>query len=170
MISYRSPELCARCGSRDISTTWKVRQTTSETSALSFITLWLGYYVFRNESFAFDIPICRTCQGKLERIQKITRRITIFLAVLFGLVLGSVYWVKAVRGNALLAGIAALLLIIVIGALIGGFVGLVCGLVIKEGTNYEFCGYDGKYVEIKNKVFRREFASLNPSLVKQKKK
>ncbi len=169
MILFKLPTRCARCGSLDVATTWKVRQKTVETSAWSYITLWLGFYIFHNETLAFDVPICRACHEKLEKIRKITRGILISLAVLFGLVFGSVYWVQAVRGNALLAGIATLLLIAVIGALFGGFIGAVCKLVINEGTNYEFCGYDGKYFQFKNKLFRREFALLNPGLIKLKK-
>lgn len=170
MVTFKVPTLCSRCGSPDVASTWQVRQKTVETSARSYITLWIGFNVFHNESLAFDVPICHACQEKLERIRKITRGITISMAVLFGLVFASVYWVQAVRGNALLVGIATLLLIALLGALFGGFVGAVCGLVINEGTNYEFCGYDGKYFQIKNKLFRREFTLLNPSLMKQKKK
>ena len=72
--------------------------------------------------------------------------------------------------NNLLAGLIILILITLFSAMIGAFGGIIFGLAIQDALNYEFCSYDGQYYHFKNKKFRREFALLNPALVKQKKK
>jgi hypothetical protein len=48
--------------------------------------------------------------------------------------------------------------------------GIAFGMLIQEAMNYEFCSFDGRYYHFKNPRFRREFALLNPELVKRSKK
>jgi hypothetical protein len=106
----------------------------------------------------------------LKKINTITRRLTIFMAALLGLLFGIVYWARGVQGHDLVTGIQVVLILLLIGGIIGAFGGIVFGLVIQEALNYEFSSYDGQYYHFKNKKFRREFTLLNPTLVKQKKK
>ena len=170
MFPYKSPDLCARCGSPDVTAAWKVNQQTSQFNLWAFLTTWFGLNIPRFGSNTFEVPVCSACGAQLERIHKMTRGITISLAALLGLLAGLVFLVKGVRGNNLLAGLIILLLITLFSAMIGAFGGIVFGLAIQEALNYEFCSYDGQYYHFKNKKFRREFTLLNPTLVKQKKK
>jgi len=169
MFPYQSPELCTRCGSPDVAAIWKVAQKTGQFNLWAFLTLWFGVNIPRFVTNTFDVPVCSACGDQLERIHKITKGITISLAALLGLLSGLVFLVKGVRGNALVAGLIILILITLFSAMIGAFGGIIFGLAIQDALNYEFCSYDGQYYHFKNKKFRREFALLNPTLVKQKK-
>jgi branched-subunit amino acid ABC-type transport system permease component len=115
----------------------------------------------------FEVPVCAACGTQLDRIHKVTKRITIFLAALLGLLLGLVFLVKGVHADNLFLGIVLMLWVTLFGAILGAVGGLVLGLIIQEGVNYEFCSFNGQYYHFKNKKFRREFAKLNPTMVKQ---
>ena len=170
MFPYKSPELCSRCGSSDAVKIWKVNKMTTPFNIWAFLTTWFGINIPRYESNTFLVPICSLCEAKLESIRNTTRGITISLAVLLGLLFGIVFLVKGVSGNNLVVGLLITLLVTLFGAMFGIFGGIIFGLIVQEALNYEFCDYDGRFYHFENKKFRREFALLNPSLVKQKKK
>jgi len=170
MLPYKSPELCARCGSVNVAATWKVSKKTAQFNVRTFLTMCLSFFVSSTSSDSFNVPICNACKGTLEKIQKTTRGITISLTALFGLLFGLVYLVKGFNGSNLAAQLFILVFITLFCALIGAFGGIISGLTIQEAFNYDFCNYDGEYYDFKNKKFRREFAALNPALVKLKKK
>jgi len=169
MFPYKSPELCSRCGSPEIAAAWKVNQQTGQFNLWAFLITWFGVNIPRFRANTFEVPVCNACGVQLERIHKMTRWITISLAALLGLIAGLVFLVKGVHGNNLLSGLIVLLLITLFSAVIGAFGGIIFGLALQEALNYEFCSYDGEYYQFKNKKFRREFALLNPALMKQKK-
>ena len=169
MFPYKSPELCSRCGSPDVAAIWKANQQTGKFDLMAFLTRWFGLNITRFEAKTFDVPVCNQCGDQLVRIHKITKGVTISLAALLGLLSGLVFLVKGVSLNNLLAGFIILILITLFSAMIGVFGGIIFGLAIQDALNYEFCSYDGQYYHFKNKKFRREFALLNPTLVKQKK-
>ena len=170
MLPYQSPAICARCGSADVTTTWKVSKKTAQSSVRTFLTMCLGFFVARPVSDSFTVPVCSGCEAKLERLQKTTRGLATFLAILFGLLFGMVYLLKVFRVSDLVGGIMMLVLITLFGALIGAFGGIISGLIIQEALLYDFCSYDGEFFHFENKKFRREFAALNPMLVRLKKK
>jgi hypothetical protein len=170
MFPYKSPELCSRCGSPDVAAIWKVTQKTGQFNLWAFLTSWFGLNIPRFASSTFDVPVCDKCGDQLVQIHKITKWITITLAALLGLISGLVFLVKGVHWSALVAGLIILILITLFSAMIGAFGGIIFGLAIQDALNYEFCSYDGQYYHFKNKKFRREFALLNPELIKQKKK
>jgi hypothetical protein len=170
MFPYKSPEYCSRCGSPSFATAWKASLKTDQFNLGTFLTTWFGINIPRYAPKTYNVPICNVCEAQLEKINKLTRRITIFMAALLGLLFGIVYWARGVQGHDLVTGIPVVLILMLVGAIIGAFGGIVFGLVIQEALNYEFCSYDGQYYHFKNKKFRREFAILNPTLVKQKKK
>ena len=170
MFPYQSPSMCARCGSPDISATWKVRKTTTPFNLLTFLIMWFGIKAPQLAENTLDVPVCGVCGTSLERTWKINRGITIFMASLLGLLFGIVFLVKGFGGTPLLLGLLLLLFVVLFGALIGAMGGIAFGLLIQEALNYEFCSYDGQYYHFENKKFRREFAALNPTLVKSKKK
>ena len=169
MFPYKSPELCSRCGSPEVTAIWKVTQKTDKFYLGAFLTSWFGLNIPRFASSTFDVPVCNKCGDQLVQIHKITKWITISLAALLGLISGLVFLVKGVSVNNLLAGLFILILITLFSAMIGAFGGIIFGLAIQDALNYEFSSYDGQYYQFKNKKFRREFALLNPALVKQKK-
>ena len=170
MSLYKSPEICARCGSPNVAAIWRANQQTGQFNVWAFLTTWFDVHISRFMPNTFDVPVCSTCGTQLERIHKMAKGITIFLAALLGLLLGLVFLVKGVRADNLLPGILLMLLVTLFGAALGAVGGIVFGLIIQEVLNYEFCSYDGQYYHFVNKKFRREFALLNPTLVKQKKK
>ncbi len=170
MFPYTSPEYCARCGSINIASNWKVARSTQHFNLLGFLTNWFGIPIPRYAPETFDVPVCSKCEAQLARIKKTTRNITISLAVFLGLLLGIVFLVKGVRGDQLIGGLLITVFVILFGALVGVLGGIGFGLVIQEALNYEFCEFDGQYYHFKNLKFRREFAQLNPALVKRKKK
>ena len=170
MFPYKSPELCSRCGSPEVAAIWKVAQKTDKFNLWAFLTSWFGLNIPRFASSTFDVPVCNKCGDQLVQIHKITKWITISLAGLLGLISGLVFLVKGVSANNLLAGLFILILITLFSAMIGAFGGIIFGLAIQDALNYEFSSYDGQYYQFKNKKFRREFALLNPTLTKQKKK
>ena len=169
MFPYKSPELCSRCGSPEVTAVWRANQQTGKFDVKAFLTAWFGVNIPRFAAKTYDVPVCNACGDQLVRIHKITRWITISLAALLGLIAGLVFLVKGVSLNNLLAGLVILLLIIMFSAAIGAFGGIIFGLAIQDALNYEFCSYDGQYYHFKNKKFRREFTLMNPELVKSKK-
>jgi len=168
MFPYKLPDLCSRCGSLNGAGTWKVPQKANQFNLWAFLTTWFGLNMPRFEPNTFNVPVCSPCKAQLERSQKLTRGITISLAALLGLLAGLVFLVKGVSLNNLLVGLIILILITLFSAMIGAFGGIIFGLAIQDALNYEFCSFDGQYYHFKNKKFHREFALLNPELVKHK--
>jgi hypothetical protein len=130
--------------------------------------MWFNLLASRNEPDTFEVPVCSSCKAQLEQIKKMTRLIPIFLAVFLGLFLGIVFLIKGVSGSNLFVGLLIMVLVTLFGAILGLLGGIVFSLIIQEAMHYEFCTYDGQYYHFDNKKFRREFALLNPTLVKQK--
>jgi hypothetical protein len=168
MIPYKTPDLCSRCGSTQVATVWKINASRAQFNLWTFITQWFAFIFSRDLPNPIPVPICRACEAQLIKIDKISRGVTVFLAILLGLIFGLVYWVRGVHGNNLLAAITIMILIILFGALFGVFDGIIFDMIIKEALNYEFCSFDGEYYQFKNRKFHRQFAALNPGLVKQK--
>jgi hypothetical protein len=168
MLPFHSPTICARCGSPDVATHWKVHNTTARFNLWTFLIMWFDLNIFRFVPDSIKVPVCSVCEAQLVRIKKIARGITIFLAVLLGLLLGFVYLIAGVRKDDLVGGILIMLIVTLFGAIVGAFGGILFGLIIQEAMNYEFCNFDGQYYHFKNKIFRREFAILNPTLIKPK--
>ena len=170
MLPYKSPECCSRCGSPNVAFTWRANQQGSQFNLLAFLTIWFDLHISRFIPNTFDVPVCSPCGIQLERIHKMTKTITISLAAVLGLLLGLVFVVKGLGADNLLIGFILMLWVTLFGAILGAVGGIVLGLIIQEGLNYEFCSFDGQYYRFKNKKFRREFTALNPTLVKQKMK
>jgi len=170
MAPYKSPELCARCGSLNVAATWRTTQKTSRFNLWSFLITWFDVKVPGYVVNTFDVPVCNACGNLLVKVKKITRVITISLVALFSLLLGIVYLAKGFRPSQLVASLFITLFVLLTGVVLGTLGGIAFGLVIQEALNYEFCSFDGQYYHFKNKKFRREFATLNPSLVQQKQK
>jgi hypothetical protein len=171
MFPYKAPALCARCGSHEVVTTWNVKKNTAKPSPWIIFTMWLGFYTIRNLKYSFEVPVCAECKDKLSGIQEWTNRLMLGLAIL-GAIVSLVYgFMKVAPGTPLdLALILSAALLALFAAIIGLGVGWIISFVIKDIFYYEFCKYDGKYFKFENKDFQREFAALNPNLVKMKKK
>ncbi len=169
MDPYQSPSICARCASPEVAAVWRVNVTQKQFNLWSFLITWFGIKRYQHTLNTFDVPVCEGCGNRLERIWKINRGITIFLAVLLGLLFGIVFLAMGFRGTPLLIALLLLVFVVGFGALIGAMGGIAFGLLIQEAMNYEFCNSDGQYYHFENKKFRREFAALNPSLIKPKK-
>jgi hypothetical protein len=170
MVPYKRPELCARCGSTNGATAWKINPGSDKFYLWTFITQWIAFVFSRTLTNQVPVPVCRKCEAQLVKIEKISRWITYTLVILLGLLFGLVYWVWGVHGNNPLAGITIMFLIILFGALFGAFGGIIFDLTLKEALNYDFCSFDGEYFHFRNKKFQRQFAALNPMLVKPKNK
>jgi hypothetical protein len=168
MLPYKSPELCSRCGSLGPAAIWKVNRSSTQFNFRTYVTMWFNLLASRNEPDTFEVPVCSSCKVQLEQIKKITRVITISLAVFLGLFLGIIFLVKGTGGIGLFLGLLILIIVVLFGAILGLMGGIVFSLIIQEAMHYEFCTYDGQYYHFDNKKFRREFALLNPTLVKQK--
>ena len=162
MIPDHFPNICARCGSQNIVTHRVLNIKQSNASPLTSILTWFGVSISRIQPETFSVPICRKCASILERVRLINRRLTISLAIFLGLVFGIMYLLAAFHGTHLFGEIIGLLVVVLVGAAFGTFIGLIFGLVLKEGLNYDFCEYDGRY-------FRRSFAAQYPSLIKLRK-
>jgi hypothetical protein len=169
MIPYRVPQLCARCGKPDVATAWKVGQKPASFNLRSALTEWVSIYVLRHPPSTFDVPVCGACAHSLGRVRRITRQVTLSLAIFLGLLFAIMYIAAAVKGDHLVSELIVLLLITLVGALFGALIGFIFSLVMKEVSYYDFCGFDGEYFQFKNKDFRRAFAAYNPTLVKRKK-
>ena len=173
MESFKSPLVCASCGSPKVAATWIRSLQKERFSAWTFLTMPFGVSTTRRTTYTFEMPVCTKCKQKLDRIDKITTGINLSAAIGCGGIMGiGILGLMALGDQKFSLMVYAFLatLLALVGAYFGGIIGKLIEWAIKYLMVYDFFDFDGRYFRFDNKKFEHEFALLNPGWVKPKSK
>lgn len=163
MLQPELPKICARCGLRQGTSFWKIKGQVSKVDSLTLVTFWLGFVLFQRFSYCFSLPVCNPCRAVLEKSQKVSVLIKLIGAILGIIVLG-IYARFIIRRESIGTLIFST---VTFGGLIGYALGSIVGGIIKLRSSSYICSFNGQYFQFKNKNFHRQFAIMNPTLVKK---
>ena len=113
-------------------------------------------------TYRFEVPICQPCRIELERANRLQIAYPVAGGVA-GLVLGAVVGGIVFPETSIVVGGLRLSLLGIVGFLLGTFLGAF--IAFTKFPTY-LGGYGGQYFGFENREFHRQFAELNPDLVR----
>lgn len=161
---FQLPKICAHCGTRNEPLQlWELisRHTGPVGSAVTgALAVFAGIHISRITTLRFNVPVCKTCAEKLERITKL-KWIIIGASPLLA---ASSLWIGNLlrRQNLEAAGdVASVLMLVFI------VIGAVTYLRYRNmGRQFGWFNFRNGIFHFRNADFQKAFATLNPSLVK----
>jgi hypothetical protein len=143
LIDFKLPNRCARCGSYDANQKWITSTTKSEYGRLA--------------TYRFTLPLCADCTAILIKRHQMGTKVMIGTA----LVVGGVFILAILASSSEPTDNTKLLVLIPLALLLLGLF-----IAIRFLTYDRLMTFDGRYFNFTNKEFLKDFADLNPNLVK----
>ncbi len=163
------PHLCARCGSTEITSVWRLKGAVvthdwgNITAALLFLFIqWTGPQT--REKYDVPVPVCNRCLPPLRRARAICATLRIAGVLIgagwLGIRTYEISYDDEFFGPLLWIGAA------VVGALIGWAAALLLGLALNALTQTRLGSFNGRYFRFHNQDFEAQFGELNPGWAK----
>ena len=154
-MRYKLPTICAGCAAERGTKVLAVKTRSVGINPLTIITMIIGVAIFNRTSQTFTVQVCDACLQKYQQRDDLRKQIAIG-GFIFGIV-GILVW--AILTGAKQSDAVAVWVMLLI---LGGIVIMIVHAVLKMAPG----SYDWTYFKFKNETYHREFAKLNPELIR----